>query len=232
MPVPRPRDPRCGQSVVEFAVALPFLVLLTVGSFAVGIMLDQHLTVGQVVRNGGNMYARGIDFATNQNKQLIIDAATGLDLELESGRTVVYFSKLTRVPEDALCDSGTGLRDCLNQGEVVIAERFRIGAAAPPTAAVGSPMASKIAMPGDNFIDAQGDPALEGVVHQISGNRQFTYYDFAEAVATGAPPEVTNTATGLQPNEFLYAVEVLHEPEEISFPGIFAPEILYSRAFF
>ncbi|MEZ5397330.1 MAG: pilus assembly protein [Bryobacterales bacterium] len=79
-----------GQSVVEFAVALPFLVLMSIGSFAVGMILDRHLTLGQVVRNGGNMYARGIDFASDQNKNFIIDAATGLDLHLNSGHTAVW----------------------------------------------------------------------------------------------------------------------------------------------
>lgn len=227
-----PRGPCRGQSVVEFAVALPFLVLITIGSFAVGIVLDRHMTVGQVVRNGGNMFARGIDFASNQNKQFIIDAASGLDLELASGRTVVYFSLLARVPEDAICDSGTGPGDCLNQGEVVIAERYRIGAAAPPDAPVGSAMASKLAMPGDNFVDKSGAPATEGIVHKTSGGQSFTHFDFAEAVATGAPPEVTDPTNGLQPNEVLYAVEVIHRPEAISFHGIFAPEFLYSRAFF
>ncbi|MDA0207741.1 MAG: pilus assembly protein, partial [Acidobacteria bacterium] len=97
-----------GQSVVEFAVALPFLVLMSVGTFAVGMILDRHLTLGQVVRNGGNMYARGIDFSINQNKQFIMDSGTGLDLQLTGGKSAVWFTLLTRVPSDALCPNGSG----------------------------------------------------------------------------------------------------------------------------
>jgi hypothetical protein len=34
------------------------------------------------------------------------------------------------------------------------------------------------------------------------------------------------------PNEMLYAVEAYHEPSTLAFQGIFAPELMYSRAFF
>jgi hypothetical protein len=36
----------------------------------------------------------------------------------------------------------------------------------------------------------------------------------------------------MAPNEILYAVEVYHEPDTLAFQGIFAPEVMYSRAFF
>ena len=98
-----------GQSIVEFALALPFLVLMAVGTFAVGIIVDRHLTVGQVVRNGGNMYASGIKFDSTQNKQLLIDSGPGLDFQLTGGKTAVYLSLLTRVAADAICDDGTDL---------------------------------------------------------------------------------------------------------------------------
>ena len=54
----------------------------------------------------------------------------------------------------------------------------------------------------------------------------------AEAWADNAPGSVTNPSTGLQENELLYVVEVIHRPTSISFQGIFAPEFMYARAFF
>lgn len=210
-----------GQSVVEFAVALPFLVLMSVGAFAVGMILDRHLTLGQVVRNGGNMYARGIDFASDQNKNFIVDAATGLDLQLTSGHTAVWFSLLTRVPADAQCDDGAGgTRDCNNNGEVVIAQRFMIGDTD------GTNMHSRLAAAGfpSSFVDKSGNPASEG--------DQANYYDLTEARATTAPASITNASSGIQENELVYVVEVLHRPTTIHFQGVFAPEIMYSRAFF
>ena len=210
-----------GQSVIEFAVALPFLVLMSIGAFAVGMILDRHLTLGQVVRNGGNMYARGIDFASEQNKNFIIDAATGLDLQLTSGKTAVWFSLLTRVPATAQCDDGSGgSRDCNNNGTVVIAQRYMIGDTS------GSKMNSRLAAPGfpSSFVDESGSPAAEG--------DHANYFDLTEARATTAPSSITNASTGIQENEFIYVVEVVHRPTAIHFQGVFAPEIMYSRAFF
>ncbi len=210
-----------GQSVVEFAIALPFLVLMSVGAFAVGMILDRHLTLGQVVRNGGNMYARGIDFASDQNKNFIIDAATGLDLQLASGHSAVWFSLLTRVPANAQCDDGAGgTRNCNNNGEVVIAQRYMIGDAS------GTGMHSRLAAAGFpfSFVDDSGASATEGD-HE-------NYFDLTEARATSAPATVTNATTGIQENEQVYVVEVVHRPTTIQFQGVFAPEYMYSRAFF
>ena len=102
------------QSIVEFAMALPFLVMMSVGTFAVGIVVARHLTVGQALRNGCNMFARGIQFDSTQNKQLLIDSGPGLDFQLTGSKTAVYFSLLTRVTADAVCDDGSGLQRCTN----------------------------------------------------------------------------------------------------------------------
>ena len=203
-----------GQSIVEFALGLPFLVLLAVGTFAVGIVIDRHLTVGQVVRNGGNMYARGIKFDLTQNKQLLIDSGPGLDFQLTGGKTAVYLSLLTRVPEDAICDDGGGPQACANQGEVVITQRYEIG----DTASTASNMSSRIGAPTTYVSGTEGDVD--------------NYFDEPSAVASGAPAVLTNGATGLLSDEFIYVIEVIHRPESIAFQGVFAPEYMYARAFF
>jgi hypothetical protein len=192
------------QSVVEFAVALPFLVMMGMGTFAVGIIIDRHLTVGQVVRNGGNMFARGVSFVSNQNKQFLVDAADGMGMTLTGGNAVMYLSLLERVPTTAQCGSGP----CANAGMIVIAQRFSVG---NTTLA-----ASKFGMPANldsegNHLDAFGD---------------------TDARATNVPPSLSSVSTGLQPNEIVYVVECLHTPSTITFPGIFSPQIMYSRAFF
>jgi hypothetical protein len=213
---------RRGQSVVEFAIAMPFLVLMSVGTFAVGMILDRHLTLGQVVRNGGNMYARGIDFSINQNKQFIIDAGTGLDLHLlGGGKTAVWFTLLTRVPDTARCPNGSGgLRDCINNGRIVVVQRYQIGDT------TGSGMTSRLqsGQLATQFVNKSGAAAVEG--------DHVNYLDMSEAWADNAPGALTNAATGLLDNELMYVVEVIHRPTSISFQGIFAPEYMYARAFF
>jgi len=209
------------QSIVEFAVALPFLVLMSVGTFAVGMILDRHLTLGQVVRNGGNMYARGIDFSIEQNKRFIMDAGTGLDLQLTGGKSAVWFTLLTRVPDDAQCPTGWGgSRDCNNNGRIVIAQRYRIG----DTSGTGMGSRLQTSQAATQFVDKNGQAAVEG--------DHINHFDLVEAWADSAPPSVTNSATGLLKNELIYVVEVIHRPTSISFQGIFAPEFMYARAFF
>jgi len=203
-----------GQSIVEFAMALPFLVLMAVGTFAVGIIIDRHLTVGQVVRNGGNMYARGIKFDSTQNKQLLIDSGPGLDFQLTGGRTAVHLSLLTRVPATAICDDGSGPQPCANQDQIVIVQRYGIG----DTVSATSNMSSRLGTPTTFVNGSEGDVD--------------NYFDEPTAVANGAPAVLTNGATGLLEDEFVYVIEVIHRPESIAFQGIFAPEYMYARAFF
>lgn len=196
-----------GQSIIEFAVALPFLVAMAVGTFAVGIVIDRYLTLGQLVRNGGNMYARGIEFGSDQNKQFLIDAATGLDLQLAAGRTSMYLTLLTRVPQAATCNGSP----CANAGMVVIAQRFSIG-----DFASGDPaMSSRLGMP----------------VNLDSDGNHLDFFDDSDARAT-APSALAAVATGIQDNELIYAVEAIHRPTTIAFQGIFSPDHMFSRAFF
>jgi TadE-like protein len=193
-----------GQSVVEFAVALPFLVFMGVGTFAVGIIIDRHLTVGQLVRNGGNMFARGVSFASNQNKQFLVDAADGMGMTLNGGNAVVYLTLLERVPATAQCGGGT----CANAGRIVIAQRFSVGNSTLAPSKFGMP--TQLDSEG-NHLDAFGD---------------------TDARATNVPASLNSVSGGLQPNEIVYVVESFHKPSTITFPGLFSPQMMYSRAFF
>lgn len=191
-----------GQSIIEFAVLMPFLVLLFIGSFGVGVMLDRYLTIEQVIRHGGAMFARGVAFQFDANKQHLIDAAAGLDLQLTSGRTAVYLTLLTRIPPDALCE---GNSICANADQVVIVERQTIG---------DTTMLSNLGMP--TLLDIDGQHS--------------DYYDNSDAVAT-IPSQIASSDL-LVPNERLYAIEVFHRPVSVSFPGFIAPDQLYSVAYF
>jgi len=192
------------QSVVEFAVSLPFLVLMGVGTFAVGIIIDRHLTVGQLVRNGGNMFARGVSFVSDQNKQFLVDAADGMGMTLNGGTAVVYLSLMQRVPPTVQCGAGA----CANAGMIVIAQRFSVG---NTTLA-----ASRFGMPAN--LDAEGN--------------HLDAFDDTDARAGNVPASLNSVSSGLQPNEIIYVVETFHTPSTLSFPGIFSPQMMYSRAFF
>lgn len=198
---------RRGQSVIEFAVALPFLVLMSVGTFAVGMIIDRHLTLGQLVRSSGNMYARGIDFQVgSNNRQFLIDAASGMDLQLSGGKSALYMTLLTRVPAATTCSVGSP-----NAGLIVIAQRFSLG-----DTTSNSKMHSQLGMPANL---------------QYDGNHADFICD-ADAVVSAPPAALSDATNGMQENEFVYVVEAIHRPQTIAFQGIFAPEYMYSRAFF
>ena len=120
-----------GQIILEFAFSFPFVLLMLVGTFAIGMMLDRQLTVTQLARNAGNMYARGFDFEPNSNKEVLLRAATGLGITLNGGKGVVYLSTIRVAP------IGSGA----NEGQPVLIERFVIGAPATLASSVGMPPA-------------------------------------------------------------------------------------------
>lgn len=118
-----------GQSALEFALSLPFLVLIVVGTFAVGMLMDRHVTVTQLARNAGNMYARGIDFESAQNKQVLLRAAGGMGMTPTAGDGVIYLSLVIMAPP------GSGV----NENQTVIAQRFQIGDPSIHASKVGMP---------------------------------------------------------------------------------------------
>jgi hypothetical protein len=127
----RARRGRRGSIIMEFAFSFPFMMVVMLGSFVVGLALDRQLTVSQFVRNAGNMYARNFDFEPNSNKQVLLRAASGLDMQVASGRGVVYLSTVRIAPPD----SGD------NEGLPVVTERFVIGNPAVSDSDVAMPVA-------------------------------------------------------------------------------------------
>ena len=102
-PLLRARRHNAGDALVEFAISLPFLVMMAIGTFAVGVNVDRHLTVSQLIRNAGNMYGRGVDFSLSQNQDLLLQAATGMQMTTTGGLGVIYLSTVV------LADSGQNL---------------------------------------------------------------------------------------------------------------------------
>jgi len=203
------RDKRANV-MLEFAVLLPFLVMMVIGTFAVGLMFDRHLTEGQLARNAANMFARGIKFNSTQNKQLLSKAATSMNLNADgTGDTVVYLTALTRVALDATCFVAGSSVPCANRGMVVIAQRYVVGNTSIRVSDYGEP--------GAGNIDSEGNV--------------FNYEHESYAVAA-APAAIADPASGIKDGEFVYAADVHHNPALIKFPGIVAPDQMGAWAFY
>jgi TadE-like protein len=135
---------RHGQAIVEFAIALPFLVMVSIGTFALGVVIDRHLTVTQLVRNAGNMYGRGVDFTLTQNKELLLKAADGMEMTVAGGQGVIYLSTVI------LSQDGD------NEGDPVVSERIVISNASLYDSAVAMPTTI---LPNGDVVDYDNDPS-------------------------------------------------------------------------
>ena len=133
-----------GQSLTEFALLLPLLTLIAFGSITAGIVIDRYLTLRQLVRDAGNMYARGVDFNVTQNKQLLLLAANDMQMTTSGGQGVIYLSMVVKAPESTA-----------NAGNLVIAERLVIGNSSIAPSTIGTP--STAIWPDPNLPIPNGD---------------------------------------------------------------------------
>ena len=201
-----------GQSIVELALALPFMVAIVIGSFAVGLLMERQLSSTQLVRHAGKMYARGIDFddINGPARQLMVEAAGAMKLSPAKGacdpdvKTVVYLTQVQITPDDP---PGT----FANEGQPVMTHRMLLGNACVDSSALGT-LPSSIWDPNDpNDPGAVTDP-------------------FNESGALASVPAAL--ASGLIPGETVFVIEVVHQPTDLLFPGIVSPQRMYNRGFF
>jgi hypothetical protein len=124
-----------GSALVEFALAAPLLVTITVGVFGIGLNLVRSIQVIQIMRDAGHMYARGVDFSTAGAQQTLAKLAQGLNLEARVVLTTVRFIT------DADCTAaGLTGSDCTNRNQPVMVHRLApIGDAALGSSYFGEP---------------------------------------------------------------------------------------------
>ena len=124
----KPAGASRGSALIEFALLMPLFIMLCFGSLIAGIVIDRYNTVLQVVRNAGSMYARGVDFSIETNKQLLLLSASGLGMTSTGGKGVIYLSTVSK-----------GAAGTPNSGKLVISERFAIGSRSLASSSIGTP---------------------------------------------------------------------------------------------
>ncbi len=124
----RNRATRRGGAVVELAVSMPMLVMLSMGVLSAGLTLDRYLAVQQIGRNTASMFSRDTDFSLESNKELVLRAATGMQMTTTGGQGVIYLSRVVLAP------TGTA-----NANSLVVAEHHVIGnSSLAPSTVLGS----------------------------------------------------------------------------------------------
>ena len=126
-PCSRRRRTQGGNSIVEFALVLPILIFLLFGAITSGMMLERYLNVINLVRNAGNMYSRNVNFEFDANRELLVRAASDLNMTTTSGQGVIILSRVVIARFGA------------NDGLPVIDRRFVIGNPSLTSSRIGTP---------------------------------------------------------------------------------------------
>jgi hypothetical protein len=216
-----------GSACIEFAFITMVLVPLLLGTGAAGINMILTLQTIQIARDGGHMYASGLDFSQPGNQTILgnLGSTLGLSTTAGSGSAVVILSKLTYV-DNAACaaagavDSHGNPSGCTNLGKWVFTQRLEIGNSSVRTSNMGSPLTS-------------GPTGV--TVNSTTGNISLSdYVTKAGAVATFSsinPYSVVNgNVSGLPSGQVLYVAETA--ATAFSMPPFIGPHATYSYGLF
>lgn len=133
-----------GGSLIEFMfISLIWLPLL-LGTSIFGINIVQALKVSQICRDSGHMLAQGVDFTTSQNRSLLAQLGSGLNITAGGGTGAVVLSIITLVT-DSDCSSGGFSSSCANRGKYVFKSMVVFGSSTYAKTSLGAPNLSKIA---------------------------------------------------------------------------------------
>ena len=119
-----------GNTMIEFAVVMPFWIAVLFGTIALGTNLTRSIQTVQTSRDLANMYARGTDFSSAGFQNLITgdgglsaSLVQGMDLS-GTGNAVIYLSQVRHVySTDNDCAGGT----CGNAGSDVFVNQVVFG---------------------------------------------------------------------------------------------------------
>jgi hypothetical protein len=199
------RQNRRGNATIEFTFIAVVLVPLLLGTGVVGINLLRTISVTQVARDAGHMFARGLDFSRPGNQSALerIGRPIGLDTNASASNALVVLSALTYVDTQAcqslgLVDSGgIPTSACTNYQKWVFTQRLAIGNTALYSSVFGSPITT-----GTNAV------TVNGATGKISPSDYVTKSG-AVAVFHGINPYhvVSGSVTGLPSGQMLYLAE-------------------------
>jgi hypothetical protein len=158
----RVKDAQAGNTILEFAIVMVFLVPMFAGAFTIGMALTKAIQVSNVARDAVVLMVRsntdpnsGLDLSVTQNQRIIVRAAQGLGMASDAqddpsptGSGVVILSKVVMVGPTE-CSLGItpapsgappwNAGNCPNYGSYVFAYRIVIGNGTRWSSTLGNP---------------------------------------------------------------------------------------------
>jgi Flp pilus assembly protein TadG len=148
---------RCGQSLVEFAMVLPLMLLLALGVIEVAYALYVDHLIAKLAREGSNMISRQT-YVQDAESALLAGATAPLNLNSASGKLI--FSAVT------IGSSGA------NNGQIIIIKRRTVGSLTGKSVVDGAtspPASSYNGVPDYTAKDSNNDTAIRGAATLPNG---------------------------------------------------------------
>ena len=128
-----------GNTLVEFAMVMSFLVPILLSVFSIGMSLTMAVQTSVVARDAGAMFMRYVDFSLNSNKSLIVRIARGMGMTENGGNGTVILTQILRIGAAQCIPTYPNTAACPNFNRHVITKRVIIGNATLTTSTFGTP---------------------------------------------------------------------------------------------
>jgi hypothetical protein len=207
----RRRRGQSGSAILEMALMTMLYIPLTLGVAGLGMTMGSFISVLQTTRDAAHMFARGIDFATDANKDLIVRLAGGLNLTRTGGNGSLVFSKIITATQQDCDAAGISSAQCANRDQPVLIHRTRIGDDSLLTSHYGTPTSS--------IVSSSGNISANNYLRQTSARAGVFATDLAAASYVQGRGEIA------------YLVEGHFQVPALRFLG-FAPNGMYCRFVF
>ena len=206
----RKRNGRSGNTILEFALASLVLVPTMLGVVGIGMTLGSYIKILQTTRDTAHMFARGLDFDSVENRDIVVRLASTLHMTRNGGNGTVILSKII-TPGAADCEAANRTNNCPNRDIPVVIHRLSIGNVALRASRYGTPTSSIVSSDGNiSPSDYLGDSSVR-----------------APVLGT----ELATAGIVQQRGEIAYVVEAYFTLPSLQFLG-FAPEGGYCRFMF
>jgi len=220
---------RNGNTILEFAIVMVFLVPMFAGMFTIGMALTKGIQVSNVTHDAVTLMVTastnpdsGLDLSQAQNQAIIVDAASGLGMNVSGTNTpsstglgVVILSKVVMVgPNECslggMTPHGTSpfwdAGNCPNYGTYTFEYRVIIGN--------GTTWSSTLGNPGGT----------------IQTNGTITAHDVASNTSDQDPSFSTVTGMTLLPSNFALVAEMYANVAYLNFFNVMSNPTIYARS--
>jgi hypothetical protein len=206
-----------GATIIEFTLALSFLIPLLIGTLVFGFRLVQAQEIDQITRDLAHMYSRGIEFNTSAASEAVSLAGHfGLS---STGNVALIFSTIS-LATTSDCQAYNSSNTCPNLGLPVFNEQIGIGNVTANASVFGTPVSSGTLPATTPAISGVSDDYSTTVTSAQQGGSSW-------ALANGFSNVVTLSGT-----QIVYVVEMVDHTPALSVAGITGSPVVYSRAIF